>query len=130
VTEHPQPTVTLADIEAARDVLTGISIRTPMERSRWLSASAGGDVHLKCENLQRTGSFKARGAYVRISRLSEEQRAHGVVAASAGNAVVQHLASNTSPGDDPVEELAEDYEEIGASAPVAEDLLDEGSRDA
>ena len=41
--------------------------------------------HLKCENLQRTGSFKIRGAYVRISRLSEEERAHGVVAASAGN---------------------------------------------
>ena len=40
---------------------------------------------LKCENLQRTGSFKIRGAYVRISRLSAEERAHGVVAASAGN---------------------------------------------
>ena len=85
MTEHAQPAVTLADIEAARDVLTGISIRTPMERSRWLSASAGGDVHLKCENLQRTGSFKIRGAYVRISRLSDEERARGVVAASAGN---------------------------------------------
>jgi threonine dehydratase len=85
VTEHAQPAVTLADIEAARDVLTGISIRTPMERSRWLSASAGGDVHLKCENLQRTGSFKARGAYVRISRLSDAERANGVVTASAGN---------------------------------------------
>src|SRR5688572_10058393 len=56
-----------------------------MERSRWLSASAGGDVHLKLENLQRTGSFKTRGAYVRISRLSEAERANGVVAASAGN---------------------------------------------
>ena len=56
-----------------------------MEESRWLSPLAGGPVHLKCENLQRTGSFKIRGAYVRISRLSEEERAHGVVAASAGN---------------------------------------------
>jgi threonine dehydratase len=79
------PTVGLADIEAARELLTGVAIETPMEESRWLSALAGGPVSLKCENLQRTGSFKARGAYVRIARLSAEERAHGVVAASAGN---------------------------------------------
>jgi threonine dehydratase len=79
------PTVGLADIELARQVLAGVAIETPMEESRWLSALAGGPVSLKCENLQRTGSFKARGAYVRIARLSAEQRAHGVVAASAGN---------------------------------------------
>src|SRR6476469_3198117 len=79
------PTVTLADIEKAREMLVGVAIQTPMEESRWLSALAGGPVGLKCENLQRTGSFKARGAYVRISRLSEEERRHGVVAASAGN---------------------------------------------
>ena len=79
------PSVGLADIEAAREVLAGVAIETPMEESRWLSALAGGPVSLKCENLQRTGSFKARGAYVRISRLSPEERAHGVVAASAGN---------------------------------------------
>ena len=79
------PSVGLADIEAARAVLAGVAIETPMEESRWLSALAGGPVSLKCENLQRTGSFKARGAYVRISRLSAEERAHGVVAASAGN---------------------------------------------
>jgi len=79
------PTATLADILGAREALEGISVYTPMEESRWLSAFAGGPVSLKCENLQRTGSFKARGAYVRISRLSAEERAHGVVAASAGN---------------------------------------------
>jgi threonine dehydratase len=77
--------VGLADIEAARELLRGVAIETPMEESRWLSQLAGGPVRLKCENLQRTGSFKARGAYVRISRLSPEERAHGVVAASAGN---------------------------------------------
>ncbi len=77
--------VTLADIEEARELLRGVSIETPMEESRWLSALVGGPVHLKCENLQRTGSFKTRGAYTRISRLSEEERARGVVAASAGN---------------------------------------------
>ena len=79
------PRVTLADIEAAAELLEGVAIRTPMEDSRWLSSLAGGPVALKCENLQRTGSFKTRGAYVRISRLSAEERAHGVVAASAGN---------------------------------------------
>src|SRR5680860_175951 len=76
---------TLADIEAAREFLKDVAIETPMEGSRWLSDIAGGPVHLKCENLQRTGSFKIRGAYLRISRLSQEERARGVVAASAGN---------------------------------------------
>jgi threonine dehydratase len=58
---------------------------TPLEYSRWLSELVGGDVFLKCENLQRTGSFKLRGAYVRMARLSKKERARGVVAASAGN---------------------------------------------
>lgn len=79
------PVVSAADIESARDLLQGVSIRTPMEESRWLSQRAGGPVWLKCENLQRTGSFKIRGAYVRIARLTEEERTRGVVAASAGN---------------------------------------------
>ena len=77
--------VGLAEIEAARLLLEGVAVRTPMEESRWLSAVAGGEVRIKAENLQRTGSFKARGAYVRLSRLSESERARGVVAASAGN---------------------------------------------
>ena len=77
--------VTLDDVRAAREGIAGVAVRTPMEHSRWLSEVAGGPVHLKAENLQRTGSFKARGAYVRISRLSAEERARGVVAASAGN---------------------------------------------
>jgi threonine dehydratase len=77
--------VTLADIEEAREALRGVAIDTPMEESRWLSHVAGGPVLLKCENLQRTGSFKIRGAYLRMCRLSEEERGHGVVAASAGN---------------------------------------------
>jgi len=79
------PPVSLAQIEEARTLLDGIAIYTPMEESRWLSSLAGGPIALKCENLQRTGSFKIRGAYLRISRLSEEERAQGVVAASAGN---------------------------------------------
>jgi threonine dehydratase len=56
-----------------------------MEEARWLSQLTGHAVLLKCENLQRTGSFKIRGAYVRLSRLTSEERARGVVAASAGN---------------------------------------------
>lgn len=77
--------VTLADIETAREFLRGVIIETPMQGSRELSAMAGGPVRLKLENLQRTGSFKTRGAYLRLSRLSEAERAAGVVAASAGN---------------------------------------------
>jgi threonine dehydratase len=76
---------TLADIERAREALAGVSVYTPMEESRWLSEMTGGPVMLKAENLQRTGSFKIRGAYLRMSRLSEEEKAAGVVAASAGN---------------------------------------------
>ncbi len=78
-------TTSLADIRAARELLRGVAINTPMEESRWLSAIAGGPVLLKAENLQRAGSFKIRGAYVRMARLSAQERAAGVVAASAGN---------------------------------------------
>ena len=77
--------VTAADVRAAHEVLRPILPPTPLLHSRVLSERLGGPVYLKCENLQRTGSFKARGAYLRISRLSEAERAHGVVAASAGN---------------------------------------------
>ena len=79
------PLPTLRDIEVAREALRGVSVYTPMEESRWLSALAGGPVMLKAENLQRTGSFKIRGAYLRMSRLSPQEKALGVVAASAGN---------------------------------------------
>ncbi len=77
--------LTPEDLRAARELLEGVAVRTPMEDSRWLSALAGGPVSLKCENLQRTGSFKARGAFVRMSRLSEAERANGEVAPSARN---------------------------------------------
>src|SRR4051794_38625940 len=56
-----------------------------MEVSRYLGGLVGATVQLKCENLQRTGSFKIRGAAYRLSRLTAEERARGVVAASAGN---------------------------------------------
>jgi threonine dehydratase len=75
----------ITDIEAARARLDGVARVTPVYRSETLSRACGREVHLKAENLQRTGSFKVRGAYNRISQLSDAQRAAGVVAASAGN---------------------------------------------
>ncbi len=79
------PAVTLDDIERAWQLQEGVVVRTPLEESRWLSAAVGVPVRLKCENLQRAGSFKIRGAYVRMARLGDDERARGVVAASAGN---------------------------------------------
>src|SRR6185437_6528326 len=77
--------VSYDDVVAARALIEDVVRRTPLESSRPLSDLVGGPVYLKCENLQRAGSFKIRGAYTRMSRLSEEERAAGVVAASAGN---------------------------------------------
>ncbi|MCH6471143.1 threonine ammonia-lyase [Sinomonas terrae] len=77
--------VTLDDVLAAQELLEGIIVRTPIETSRALAQVTGSEVFFKCENLQRAGSFKVRGAYVRMARLSAEERALGVVAASAGN---------------------------------------------
>jgi threonine dehydratase len=77
--------VGVAEVRAAGDLLRDVAVSTPLLHSRFLSDLAGGPVYLKCENLQRTGSFKVRGAYVRIARLTEAERARGVVAASAGN---------------------------------------------
>jgi len=74
-----------ADRDDARSLLAGVVRTTPVVRSRALSDLVGGEVWLKAENLQRAGSFKIRGAYTRIARLSATERARGVVAASAGN---------------------------------------------
>jgi threonine dehydratase len=82
----PEPTLVNGEqVEQAARLLDGVVRRTPLEHSRGLAELVGGPVWLKCENLQRTGSFKIRGAYTRIARLTGEERARGVVAASAGN---------------------------------------------
>ncbi|MCC3772568.1 threonine ammonia-lyase [Streptomyces sp. UNOC14_S4] len=81
----PYPAVTLDQVRHAQKTLSGVARVTALEGSRFLSGLVGAPVHLKCENLQRTGSFKIRGAYVRIAGLSAEERAAGVVTASAGN---------------------------------------------
>ncbi|MBO1751945.1 threonine ammonia-lyase [Actinotalea sp. BY-33] len=73
------------EVASAARLLDGVATRTPIELSRALSDLVGGPVLLKCENLQRAGSFKLRGAYVRMSRLTDAEKARGVVAASAGN---------------------------------------------
>lgn len=75
----------LPEIERARELLGGVARVTPVFSSETLSRLAGRPVLLKAENLQRTGSFKIRGAYVKVSSLDPETRAAGVVAASAGN---------------------------------------------
>jgi threonine dehydratase len=77
--------VELDDVRDAAKRLEGVAVRTPLDASRALSRHVGGPVYAKCENLQRTGSFKIRGAYNRISRLTEQEKRAGVVCASAGN---------------------------------------------
>ncbi|MBO0611171.1 threonine ammonia-lyase [Myceligenerans salitolerans] len=85
MTPSTVPTVSADDVREAAGLLDGVITRTPVVESRALSQLAGAKVVLKCENLQRAGSFKVRGAYTRLSRLTPEERDRGVVAASAGN---------------------------------------------
>lgn len=77
--------VTLEDINDAAKLLDGVIKKTPSISAGWIEKKYGVDVTFKCENLQRAGSFKIRGAYNRIARLSADERSKGVVAASAGN---------------------------------------------
>jgi threonine dehydratase len=78
--------VSLADVERARAVVGPVLHRTPLLSSRSLSEAIGAESYLKAENLQRTGSFKPRGAVFAVSRLGKEQRERGIVTMSAGNA--------------------------------------------
>lgn len=77
--------ICLSDVEAARDRIKGQAVRTPLLHSAHLDAVTGGRIFLKCENLQRTGSFKFRGAYNALSAMGAEQRGRGIVAVSSGN---------------------------------------------
>ncbi|WP_410765704.1 threonine ammonia-lyase [Haloferax sp. DFSO60] len=77
--------LSLSDVEDARERVETVARRTPLEYSHTYSDMTGADVHLKLENFQRTGSFKIRGAMNRIATLSAEEKAAGVVTASAGN---------------------------------------------
>src|ERR1043165_5896407 len=77
--------VMLADIEAAKERLRGVIVPTPIIDDARLSREIGAKASLKAESLQKAGSFKIRGAYNKISQLSDEEKKRGVIAASAGN---------------------------------------------
>jgi len=76
---------TFADVESAARQIAGVAHRTPVATSRTIDADAGATIFFKCENLQRAGAFKFRGAYNALSRLSPDQRRRGVVTFSSGN---------------------------------------------
>ncbi|MCW3836357.1 threonine ammonia-lyase [Sphingomonas canadensis] len=82
---HDHPEVTFDDVLAARDRIAGAVVRTPTLLSKTLSELTGAEVYLKFENLQFTAAYKERGALNRLLQLSDEERARGVIAASAGN---------------------------------------------
>jgi threonine ammonia-lyase medium form len=77
--------ISFDDVKSAAQVITGVANRTPVLTSRMVNALTGYEVYFKCENFQRVGAFKFRGAYNALSRLSEAERANGVVTHSSGN---------------------------------------------
>ena len=85
MTEHTAPPPTYDDVAAAAHRLKGMAHRTPVLRSTSADESTGAQVFFKCENLQRTGAFKFRGAYNTLAQFTPEQRERGVLAFSAGN---------------------------------------------
>jgi threonine dehydratase len=91
-----QQIVSLDEIRDAQQRLRDVAVPTPLDLSRALSDICGGPVYVKCENLQRTGSFKIRGAYNRISRLTDEERKAGVVASAGNHAQGVALAASIS----------------------------------
>ena len=78
-------TVTLQDIQKARETIKDIVKKTDILESVKLSKMTGANIFYKCENLQKTGSFKIRGACNKIANLTEEEKSNGVIASSAGN---------------------------------------------
>lgn len=83
--DHVSQAITGEDVRAAAERLRGVAHRTPVMRSTSFDAEAGAKVWLKCEQFQRAGAFKFRGAYNKIASLSEDQRRRGVIAFSSGN---------------------------------------------
>jgi len=77
--------VTLPEIEEAARRIQGVAVRTPLLPFSELSEEMGGEIRLKCENLQRSGSFKIRGAFNFLSRLSRTELERGVITYSSGN---------------------------------------------
>jgi threo-3-hydroxy-L-aspartate ammonia-lyase len=85
VPEDPSSLPSYADIECAARQIDGVALRTPVITSRTINARTGANVFFKCENLQRSGAFKFRGAYNALSRLAPDERRRGAVAFSSGN---------------------------------------------
>ncbi|MEX0890543.1 MAG: threonine/serine dehydratase [Gemmatimonadota bacterium] len=81
----PLPLVSAHAVEAAASGLRGVTMETPLLPAHWLSERIGAETRLKCENLQRAGAFKIRGAYTMLARLTDQERARGVIAYSSGN---------------------------------------------
>ena len=77
--------VTLNDVKKAQETIKGVVKETPVLESKTLSEMTGANVFYKCENLQKTGSFKVRGAVNTIANLTDAEKANGVIASSAGN---------------------------------------------
>jgi threonine dehydratase len=97
-TDDRMAQVTIERIEEARERIRGAVRRTPIERSPWLTGELGREIWLKLECFQVTGSFKIRGAMARLSRLSEEEKARGILTVSPGNhgLAVAHCAEALS----------------------------------
>ena len=76
---------TFADVESAAQQIAGVAHRTAVATSHTINSRTGAEVFFKCENLQRAGAFKFRGAYNALSRLSADERRRGVVTFSSGN---------------------------------------------
>jgi threonine dehydratase len=125
-------TVAEPDVLAARPAVEAVARRTPVLSSRTLSGRAGGQVALKAENLQRTGSFKVRGVAAKLAALGDEGCAAGVVAASAGNhaqAVAAAAAARGVPSevfvpDDAPLAKVEAARELGATVHIGGDSVD------
>jgi threonine dehydratase len=77
--------VSVHSIRSAADGLAGVAVRTPLLPSPWLSEELGAEIRLKCESFQPIGAFKLRGAYTMVARLTEAERARGVITYSSGN---------------------------------------------
>lgn len=120
--ETGSPNVRYEDIEAARETLKDVIRETSMDHSRALGRMTGSTVHFKCENLQRAGSFKVRGAYVHMSSLSDDEKAKGVVAASAGNHAQGVALAASKLGID-----ARIYMPLGAALPKVQATRDHGA---
>src|ERR1700678_4366205 len=88
---------TAADVDAAAGRLAGVAVRTPLISSPLLDALTGGRVFLKAETLQRTGSFKFRGAFNKLSALAPDMRRGGVVAFSSGDTAHGRAAAAKPP---------------------------------